>query len=68
MYVINELGNLKSHIIISDDDNDFNLNLIQEPSQKIPVCIKQLESKFDINFRRAVAITEMNVVDCMNLG
>lgn len=28
LYVINELGNLKSRIIISEDDNDFNLNLI----------------------------------------
>jgi len=68
MYVIDELNVLNSHIIISDDSNDFNLNLRQEYSEKIPNYLKQIESKFDLKFTRMVSITEMNFVDYINLG
>ncbi|MTV21306.1 hypothetical protein [Staphylococcus delphini] len=67
MYVIDELNILNSHIIISDDSNDFNLNLRQESSEKIPNYLKQIESKFDLKFTRMVSITEMNFVDYINL-
>lgn len=56
------------HIIISDDSNDFNLNLRQESLEKIPNYLKQIESKFDLKFKRIVSITEMNFADYINLG
>lgn len=67
MYVIDELNILDSHIIISDDSNNFNLNLRQEASGKIPNYLKQIESKFGLKFTRMVSITEMNFVDYTNL-
>lgn len=40
MYIIDELNLLNSHIIISEDSNDFNLNLKQEYSEEIPNYLK----------------------------
>lgn len=67
MYIIDELNALDSHVIISDDDNDLNLNFKQERSEKIPDYIKQLENKYDMKFKRVVSITEMSYPDYANL-
>lgn len=67
MYIIDEINALNSHLIISDDNNDLNLNLIQEQSEKIPNYIKQLESKYNLKFTRKVSVTEMNFTDYVNL-
>ncbi|MBQ5152753.1 hypothetical protein D6861_009045 [Macrococcoides caseolyticum] len=67
MYVIDERNALNSHLIISDDSNDLNLNLIEEQSEKIPNYIKQLESKYNLKFTRKVSVTEMNFTDYVNL-
>ncbi|MCE4956647.1 hypothetical protein [Macrococcoides caseolyticum] len=67
MYIIDEINALNSHLILSDDNNDLNLNLIQEQSEKIPNYIKQLESKYNLKFTRKVSVTEMNFTDYVNL-
>lgn len=67
MYIIDEINAFNSHLIISDDNNELNLNLIQEQSEKIPNYIKQLESKYNLKFTRKVSVTEMNFTDYVNL-
>ncbi|WP_323702413.1 hypothetical protein [Mammaliicoccus sp. Dog046] len=67
MYLLDENEPLSSHLIITTDENDLELNFTKQNYDKKPDYIKLLESKYNLKFNCHLVIWEMGEDEYINL-